>query len=226
MSFSPPLGPPVDPTPAQLPGPVTLQGRYGTIEKLDAARHGPDLWEAVRGHDAVWTYMSYGPFADSGAFAAWLAEREQLKDPFYYAIVDKIGRAVGVFTLLEIRPAMRVVEVGHVVYSPALQRKPLATEAQYLLAKYAFETLGYRRYEWKCNVLNESSYNAALRLGFSYEGLFRQHMIVKGRSRDTAWFAMLDGKWPTRKAAFERWLAPDNFDSNGLQRTKLAAGRD
>jgi len=226
MSPSPPLGPPVDPTPAQLPGPVTLQGRYGTIEKLDAARHGPDLWEAVRGHDAVWTYMSYGPFADSGAFAAWLAEREQLQDPYYYAVVDKAGRAIGVFALLEIRPAMRVVEVGHVVYSPALQRKPLATEAQYLLAKYAFETLGYRRYEWKCNVLNESSYNAALRLGFSYEGLFRQHMIVKGRSRDTAWFAMLDGKWPTRKAAFERWLAPDNFDGNGLQRTKLAAGRD
>jgi RimJ/RimL family protein N-acetyltransferase len=121
---------------------------------------------------------------------------------------------------------MRNVEVGHVVYSPALQRKPLATEAQYLLAKYVFETLGYRRYEWKCNVLNEASYNAALRLGFSYEGLFRQHMIVKGRSRDTAWFSMLDGKWPTRKAAFDRWLAPDNFDSNGLQRTKLAAGRD
>jgi len=226
MSPSPPLGPPVDPTPAQLPGTVTLQGRYGTVEKLDAARHGPSLWDALRGHDAVWTYMSYGPFADSGAFAAWLAEREQLQDPYYYAVVDKAGRAIGVFALLEIRPAMRVVEVGHVVYSPALQRKPLATEAQYLLAKYAFETLGYRRYEWKCNVLNESSYNAALRLGFSYEGLFRQHMIVKGRSRDTAWFAMLDGKWPTRKAAFERWLAPDNFDGNGLQRTKLAAGRD
>jgi len=226
MSSPQPIGPTVDSTPAQPPGPVTLQGRYGTIEKLDAARHGPNLWDALRGHDAVWTYMSYGPFADRGAFAAWLPEREQLKDPYYYAIVDKSGRAVGVFSLLEIRPAMRNVEVGHVVYSPALQRKPLATEAQYLLAKYAFETLGYRRYEWKCNVLNESSYNAALRLGFSYEGLFRQHMIVKGRSRDTAWFAMLDGKWPTRKAAFERWLAPDNFDSNGLQRTKLAAGRD
>jgi len=226
MSSPQPIGPTVDSTPAQPPGPVTLQGRYGTIEKLDAARHGPNLWDALRGHDAVWTYMSYGPFADRGAFAAWLAEREQLKDPYYYAIVDKSGRAVGVFSLLEIRPAMRNIEVGHVVYSPALQRKPLATEAQYLLAKYAFETLGYRRYEWKCNVLNESSYNAALRLGFSYEGLFRQHMIVKGRSRDTAWFAMLDGKWPTRKAAFERWLAPDNFDSNGLQRTKLAAGRD
>ena len=226
MSSPPPLGPPIDPSPAKLPGPVTLQGRYGTVEKLDAARHGPSLWEAVRGHDAIWTYMSYGPYADSAAFAAWLVEREQLKDPFYFAIVDTAGRTVGVFTLLEIRPAMRVAEVGHVVYSPALQRKPLATEAQYLLAKYAFETLGVRRYEWKCNVLNEASYNAALRLGFSYEGLFRQHQIVKGRNRDTAWFAMLDSQWPSRKAAFERWLSPDNFDSNGLQRTKLAAGRD
>lgn len=226
MNHPLPLGPAVDLTPAQRPGPVTLHGRYGTIEKLDAARHGPSLWDAVRGHDAIWTYMAYGPYPDSTTFAAWLAEREQLKDPYTYAIVDKTGRAVGVFTLLEIRPAMRVVEVGHVVYSPALQRTPLATEAQYLLAKYVFETLGYRRYEWKCNVLNEPSYNAALRLGFSYEGLFRQHMISKGRSRDTAWFAMLDGKWPARKAAFERWLAPENFDDNGLQRTKLAAGRD
>ena len=143
MSSPQPIGPTVDSTPAQPPGPVTLQGRYGTIEKLDAARHGPNLWDALRGHDAVWTYMSYGPFADRGAFAAWLAEREQLKDPYYYAIVDKSGRAVGVFSLLEIRPAMRNIEVGHVVYSPALQRKPLATEAQYLLAKYAFETVSY-----------------------------------------------------------------------------------
>lgn len=226
MNSSLPLGPAVDPAPAKLPGPVTLRGRYGAVEKLDAARHGADLWEAVRGHDAIWTYMAYGPFTDGTAFAAWLGEREQRKDPFYFAIVDSAGRAVGVFTLLEIRPAMRVAEVGHVVFGAPLQRKPLATEAQYLLAKYAFETLGVRRYEWKCNVLNEPSYNAALRLGFSYEGLFRQHMISKGRSRDTAWFAMLDGKWPARKAAFERWLAPENFDGNGLQRTKLAAGRD
>ena len=170
--------------------------------------------------------MSYGPFANRESFAAWLSEREQLSDPHYFAIIDGSGRTVGVFSLLEIRPAMRVVEVGHVVYSPLLQRKPLATEAQYLLAKYVFETLRYRRYEWKCNVLNEASYNAALRLGFCYEGLFRQHQIVKGHNRDTAWFAMLDGNWPTRKAAFERWLLPDNFDSSGLQRTKLAAGRD
>jgi RimJ/RimL family protein N-acetyltransferase len=226
MSSPPPLGPEVDQSPARLPGLVILQGRTGTVEKLDAARHGPSLWDAVRGHDAIWTYMAYGPFADQTSFTTWLAGREQLKDPYYYAIIDRTGRAVGAFTLLEIRPAMRVVEVGHVVFGAPLQRTPLATEAQYLLAKYAFETLGVRRYEWKCNVLNEASYNAALRLGFSYEGLFRQHMIVKGRNRDTAWFAMLDSQWPSRKAAFERWLAPDNFDASGLQRTKLAAGRD
>ena len=221
-----PVGPPVDPKPASQPGPVTLQGRTCTIEKLDAARHGPGLWQAVRGHDTIWTYMSYGPFADGGAFASWLAERERLSDPFYYAIVDKTGRAAGVFSLLEIKPAMRVIEVGHVVYSPALQRTPLATEAQYLLARYVFEELGYRRYEWKCNTLNEPSRRAALRLGFTYEGLFRQHMIVKGHSRDTAWFSMLDSEWPMRKAAFESWLAPENFAHDGVQRTNLAAGRD
>ena len=124
---------------------------------------------------------------------------------------------------MEIRPAMRVVEVGHIVYSPALQRTPLATEAQYLLARYAFETLGYRRYEWKCNALNAPSRRAALRFGFTFEGIFRQHMIVKGRNRDTAWFSMLDSEWPARKAAFERWLAPENFDSDGRQKTKLSA---
>ena len=126
-------------------------------------------------------------------------------------------------TLMEIRPNTRVIEVGHICYSPALQRTALATEAMYLLARYIFEQLGYRRYEWKCNVLNAPSYRAAPRLGFAYEGLFRQHMIVKGRNRDTAWFSMLDGEWPARKAAFERWLAPDNFDGDGRQKTSLAA---
>src|SRR5437016_9289791 len=124
---------------------------------------------------------------------------------------------------MEIRPAMRVVEVGNIVYSPALQRTPLATEAQYLLARHAFETLGYRRYEWKCNALNAPSRRAALRFGFIFEGLFRQHMIVKGRSRDTAWFSMLDSEWPARKAAFERWLAPGNFDAQGRQTQSLSA---
>jgi RimJ/RimL family protein N-acetyltransferase len=122
---------------------------------------------------------------------------------------------------MEIRPAMRVIEVGHIVYGGPLQRTPLATEAQCLLARYVFETLGYRRYEWKCNTLNKRSYLAALRFGFTFEGVFRQHMIVKGRSRDTAWFSMLDSEWPARKAAFERWLAPENFDRDGRQKTKL-----
>ena len=123
---------------------------------------------------------------------------------------------------MEIRLTQRVIEVGNIVYSPALQRTPLSTEAQYLIARYAFETLRYRRYEWKCNALNAPSRRAALRFGFSYEGLFRQHMIVKGRNRDTAWYSMLDSEWPARKAAFERWLAPENFDSNGRQKTKLS----
>jgi RimJ/RimL family protein N-acetyltransferase len=126
---------------------------------------------------------------------------------------------------MEIRPAMRVIEVGHIVYSAALQRTPLATEAQYLLARYVFETLGYRRYEWKCNALNAPSRHAAERFGFTYEGIFRQHLIVKGRNRDTAWFSMLDSEWPSRKAAFESWLSPDNFDAEGRQKHSLAALR-
>jgi len=149
------------------------------------------------------------------------AEREQLEDPLYYAAVDALGRALGVAALREVRPAMRVIEVGHVVYSPALQRTPLATEAQYLLMRYAFETLGYRRYEWRCNVLNGSSYRAAIRLGFTFEGVFRQDMIVKGRSRDTVWLSILDSEWPAHKLAFERWLAPDNFDAEGRQKASL-----
>jgi RimJ/RimL family protein N-acetyltransferase len=127
---------------------------------------------------------------------------------------------------MEIRPEMRVIEVGNIVYGPSLQRTPLATEAQYLLARYVFETLGYRRYEWKCNALNAPSRRAALRLGFSFEGIFRAHMIVKGRNRDTAWYSMLDSEWPARRRAFERWLAPENFDAQGRQRKSLAAMND
>ena len=216
-----PVGPAVDPAPAQFPGAVTLKGRYGSVERLDAGKHGPSLIEAMRGHDAIWAYIPAGPFADDAALSAYIAACEQNQERVFYAVVDRAGRAVGILSLMEIRPAMRVVEVGNIVYSPALQRTPLATEAQYLIARYAFETLGYRRYEWKCNALNAASRRAAERFGFTYEGLFRQHMIVKGRSRDTAWFSMLDSEWPARKAAFERWLAPENFDSHGRQKTKL-----
>ena len=217
-----PVGPPVDDTPARRPGPVTLTGRYGRVERL-APDHAAALWQAVQGHDPIWIYMStYGPFADAAAFAQWLAGRVQLDDPYSYAVIDAAGEAVGIATLMEIRPAMRSIEVGHIVYSPALQRTPLGTEAQYLLARYVFETLGYRRYEWKCNALNAPSRRAALRYGFVFEGILRQQMIAKGRNRDTAYFSMLDGEWPARKAAFERWLAPDNFDAAGKQRTSLS----
>jgi RimJ/RimL family protein N-acetyltransferase len=217
-----PVGAPVDTKPAAWPGPVTLQGRFGHVEKL-TPKHADNLWQAVKGHDRIWTYIpSYGPFPDEATFAQWLAGHAERGDPYAYAIVDAQGRAVGIFTLLAIRPEHRVIEVGHVVYAPALQRTPLATEAQYLLARYVFETLAYRRYEWKCDSLNAPSRRAALRYGFSFEGIFRQHMIGKGRSRDTAWYAMLDGEWPARKANFERWLAPDNFTADGRQIQSLS----
>ena len=217
---SQPVGVAVDSKAAPRPGPVILQGRFGRVERL-AQHHDAVLWDTVKGHDPLWTYMGYGPFADFAAFAAWIGSRLPLDDPYSYAVVEPTGRAIGITTLMEIRSAMRVVEVGHIVHTPALQRTPLATEAQYLLARYAFETLGYRRYEWKCNALNAPSHRAALRYGFVLEGILRQHMIAKGRNRDTTYFSMLDSEWPARKAAFERWLAPENFDSNGGQKTKL-----
>jgi RimJ/RimL family protein N-acetyltransferase len=216
-----PVGPPVDSTPAKRPEPVTLEGRYGRVARLTSG-HAAGLWDAIRDHDRIWAYMSYGPFADAAAFSAWVASRLTLEDPYSYAIIDTQGRAVGIATLMEIRPAMRVIEVGNIVYAPALMRTPLGTEAQYLLARYAFETLGYRRYEWKCNALNAPSRRAALRYGFVFEGIFRQHMITKGRSRDSAYFSMLDGEWPARRAAFEQWLAPENFDADGKQKASLS----
>jgi RimJ/RimL family protein N-acetyltransferase len=218
-----PVGTPVDPTPAPRPGPAKLSGRYGSVVRLDARRDAETLWQALRGHDGVWTYMSYGPFAAQSQFADWLAERETLNDPYSYAVLDHGGRAVGISTLMSIRPDMRVIEVGNILYSPALQRTPLGTETQYLLARYAFETLGYRRYEWKCDSLNAPSRRAAARYGFLFEGLFRQHMITKGRNRDTAYFSMIDSEWPRRKANFESWLAPENFDDEGRQKVSLAA---
>jgi RimJ/RimL family protein N-acetyltransferase len=184
-----PVGPTVDATPAQRPGPLTLEGRYGRIERL-AQHHDRDLWDAVRGHDPIWTYMSgYGPFADFATFSQWIGSRLPLDDPYSYAIVEPSGRAVGIATLMEIKPAARSIEVGHI--------------------------------EWKCNALNEPSRRAALRYGFVYEGTLRQAMIAKGRNRDTAYFSMLDSEWPARKAAFESWLAPENFDGQGRQKIKL-----
>ncbi len=217
-----PIGAPVDTTPAQRPSPVTLRGRYGRIEKL-TADHAALLWKAFAGHDAVWTYISTaGSFSTEAEFAAFIAKRAAMPDPYAYAIVDNADKPVGYFTLMRIEPEMRVIEVGHVLYSPRLQRTPLGTEAQYLLARYAFETLRYRRYEWKCDALNAASRRAALRYGFIYEGTFRQNIIAKGRNRDNAWFSMLDSEWPQRKTNFERWLAPENFGADGKQILSLS----
>jgi RimJ/RimL family protein N-acetyltransferase len=216
-----PLGDTVDSAPALFPGGVTLTGRFGTLERIDAVRHGADLWDAVRDHADIWYYMPAGPFADAASFQDYVKQCESNRERIFYTVLQPDGRAVGFMALMEIRPAHRVVEIGNIVYGAPLQRTPLGTEAQYLIARYAFETLGYRRYEWKCNALNAASRRAAERFGFTYEGTFRGHMIVKGRNRDTAWFSMLDSEWPARKAAFERWLQPSNFDGEGRQKTKL-----
>lgn len=201
----------------------TLEGRFVRLEPLDDARHGADLWRGIEGHDGLWTYMGYGPWPDEAAFRAWVGERARLSDPLAYAVVDQTsGRAQGVVTLMRVDVANGVVETGHIFFAPALQKTPGATEAIYLQARHAFDDLRYRRFEWKCDSANAASQAAARRFGFAYEGLFRQHMIIKGRNRDTAWFAMLDHEWPTRRAAFERWLSPDNFDETGGQKKGLA----
>ena len=217
-----PIGGLVDPTAAERPGPVTLQGRFCRLEKLDPAGHTDGLWQALKDDDRVWTYMANGPYPDAKAFANWVDERAVMLDPYSYVVADFVsGRPLGIVTLMEIRPAARVIEIGNIVYSPALQRTAAATEAQYLMARYVFDDLRYRRYEWKCNALNAPSMRAAERLGFTYEGTFRQHMIIKGRSRDTAWFSITDGEWPRVRAAFEAWLDPSNFDAAGKQKTSL-----
>ena len=219
-----PVGLPVErTTPAPRPGPVTLKGSYGRIEKLRPEQAG-DLWRAFASHDQLWTYIgTNGPFANAADFASYIAMRAAAEDPYAYAILDLSESPIGLFTLLRIVPDMRVIEVGHVLYSPALQRTPLGTEAQYLLARYVFEELGYRRYEWKCDALNGASRRAALRYGFVYEGIFRQYMIANGRNRDNAWYSIIDSEWPARKQSFERWLAPQNFDKDGRQKVSLAA---
>ena len=219
-----PIGPQVDAAQAPLPGRVTLQGAYVDLVPLDPLGHGESLFTATCGpaQDPLWLYLFDGPYADRQSFDRALRSKADSADPFYFAIIDR-GSAcpLGWAALMRIEPAHRVIEVGSILYSPALQRTRGATEAMYLLARYVFESLGYRRYEWKCNALNAPSVRAARRLGFTFEGIFRQHMIVKGRNRDTAWFSMLDREWPARKAAFQRWLRPENFDADGRQRQSL-----
>jgi RimJ/RimL family protein N-acetyltransferase len=208
--------------PRPLPSSVTLAGRWVTLEPLSPERHANALWLAVQGHDEVWDWLGDGPYASESELASALAAKEQGKAAQFFAIVPtQLSTAAGYASLMRMDPANGVVEVGNVMFSPSLQRTPAATEAMYLMARYIFDDLGYRRYEWKCNGLNLPSRRAAERLGFSFEGIFRQHMIVKGRSRDTAWFAMLDSEWPARKQAYEAWLAPENFDDSGRQRQAI-----
>lgn len=212
--------------PCPLPRREPMHGRTVVLEPLEAARHTAALWEAVQGHDELWDYLFDGPYASEGELAADVARKERAEEFEFYAIVPaETGRAAGYASYLRMEPRHGVIEVGNILLSRALQRTTAATEAMYLMARHVFEDLGYRRYEWKCNARNEPSRRAALRLGFTFEGIFRQHMVVKGQNRDTAWFAMLDGEWPERKRAFEAWLAPGNFDDEGRQRRRLGSDR-
>lgn len=215
-----PLGPVVDTAPAQRPRHEILTGRFCRLRAIDPERDGERLYVLSHGREAeaLWAYLFTGPFANRSDFLADVrVKAASMSDPVFWAIADPDDQALGWLSLMRIEPAHRVIEVGSILYTPPLQRSAAATEAQYLLARYVFETLGYRRYEWKCNDLNAPSKRAAERFGFTYEGLFRQHMIVKGRNRDTAWYSMLDSEWPLRKAAFEAWLAPGNFGPDGRQ---------
>src|SRR5262249_52660726 len=185
-----------------------------------------DLSHGPQGDAAIWIYMGYGPFADLAAFTTWLVDRAASADPLFYSVIDReTGRAAGMTSFLRIVPADGVIETGHIWYAPVLQDTRQSTEAIFLMAAYAFDTLGNRRFEWKCNARNTPSRVAATRLGFTFEGIFRQHMIIKQRNRDTAWYAMIDRDWPAIKSAFESWLDPTNFDSTGREKKKLAASK-
>jgi RimJ/RimL family protein N-acetyltransferase len=206
-----------------LPSSVVLSGRAVTLEPLTATTHTADLWRAVHGHDEVWTYLADGPYACEADLGRKLEEKQNGSNAVFFAIIPQTtGRVAGYASYMRMDPANGVIEVGNILLAPSLQRTVAATEAMYLMARHIFEDLGYRRYEWKCNANNASSRRAALRLGFTFEGIFRQHMVVKGQNRDTAWFSMLDSEWPARKVAFEAWLDPANFDSEGRQRKSLA----
>ncbi|HVC78451.1 MAG TPA: GNAT family protein [Candidatus Micrarchaeaceae archaeon] len=210
---------------AREPTRTAIEGDLVRLEVLDPERHATSLFKSSHapGSDDLWQHLPYGPFAGRAEFTAWLEQRAASTDPLFYAVVDRESmRALGMASYLRIEPEHGVIEIGHIWFAPELQRTRKATEAIFLLARAAFDDLGYRRLEWKCDSLNLPSRRAADRFGFTFEGIFRQHMIVKGRNRDTAWFSITDGEWPLRKAAFEAWLSPGNFESAGKQRRRLA----
>jgi RimJ/RimL family protein N-acetyltransferase len=209
-------------TPPPRPSREPMQGRYARLEALSVDQAG-ELHRANSASDAIWDYLPYGPFNREDEYRTWIAGMAARDDPLFFAIRDlSTGRWCGVASYLRITPEAGTIEVGHINLSPALQRTRAATEAMFLMMARAFDT-GYRRYEWKCNALNRASRRAAQRLGFSYEGVFRQAAVVKGRNRDTAWFAAIDAEWPDLRTAFETWLDPVNFDPAGRQRRSLAS---
>lgn len=220
------VGEPVAPVESKRPSRATLEGSGVILAPLDPSAHGETLWQGAGGEEnaGLWRYLFAGPFSDRRAFDEYLDKSATSDEPLFFAIVDRpSAKAAGMAAYLNVNPAHRTIEVGSILFLPGFQRSRGATEAMYLMARHAFEDLGYRRYEWKCNALNLPSRRAALRLGFTYEGIFRRHMIVKGRSRDTAWFSMIDSEWAARKARFQRWLDPANFDADGRQKTPLSA---
>lgn len=209
---------------ARLPDGQTLQGRYCRLERISAERHAAALYQAYceAPDSRDWTWLPQGPFNSAGEYHAWVASVEPQSDPLHYAIIDNAsGSPVGTVALMRQDPANGVIEVGYLVYSPLMKRSRISTEVMSLFLRYVFEELGYRRFEWKCDALNAPSCAAAQRLGFRFEGIFRQAVVYRGRNRDSAWFSIIDGEYPALRSAFERWLAPSNFDQNGKQRQKL-----
>lgn len=210
--------------PATSPSRKVLAGRFCRLEPLDSTHHAEDLYAAyaLDADGGNWTYLPYGPFDSLASFKDWMDKSRYASDPLMFAIVSQTtGQAIGVAAYLRIDPAQGSIEVGHLNFSPALQRTPAATEAMWLMMNQAF-SLGFRRYEWKCNALNRPSRMAAQRLGLSFEGVFRQAAVIKGRNRDTAWYAAIDQEWPALGRAFLKWLAPANFDEQGRQRLPLS----
>lgn len=206
--------------PPAVPASDPMRGDRVDLVRL-SPDHAPALWAAIAGQDDLWAYMAVGPFADGAGFATWVAQAAAQTDPQFWAILDKGGTCVGMASYLRITPDHGGIEVGNILFSPVLQGTPAATETMALMMARAFDT-GYRRYEWKCNALNIPSRRAAQRLGFSFEGVFRRHMVIKGRNRDTAWFSITDEDWPAVRAALEQWLTAVNFDAAGQQRVALS----
>ena len=220
-----PIGETLDWKATRPRSPMPMEGRFCRIEPLNPDRHAVGLHVANLADEtgSMWTYMPYGPFGSEIEYRSWCMGMAETDDPFFYAIVDTAsGRAVGVASYLRIEPALGVIEVGHIAYSPLLQRTASATEAMYLMMSRVFDELGYRRYEWKCDALNEPSRRAADRLGFTFEGIFRQATMYKGRNRDTAWYSVIDDEWPDLKERFEAWLAPSNINEEGVQGLSLS----